>query len=95
MQCYVVSYDIMDDKRWRRVYRIMRGYGDHIQYSVFRCELTDVQRVQMEEALGREINHREDQVLIIDVGPVPGRGLKSIESIGKALILPERHARVI
>src|SRR5690606_35574631 len=41
---YVVTYDICEPKRLRRVYRIMLGYGDHLQYSVFRCELTDRER---------------------------------------------------
>jgi CRISPR-associated protein Cas2 len=35
----VVSYDISDDKRRRKVAKIMEGYGYRVQYSVFECEL--------------------------------------------------------
>ena len=24
---YIVSYDISNDRRWRRVFKLMRGYG--------------------------------------------------------------------
>src|ERR1035438_4086458 len=32
---YLICYDICDDKRLRKVFQTMRGYGDHLQYSVF------------------------------------------------------------
>jgi CRISPR-associated protein Cas2 len=35
----VVSYDISDDKRRRKVAQIMEGYGYRVQYSVFECDL--------------------------------------------------------
>ena len=41
---YLVSYDICDDKRLRKVFQTMRGYGDHLQYSVFQCQLTAADR---------------------------------------------------
>jgi CRISPR/Cas system-associated endoribonuclease Cas2 len=28
---YVVTYDVSDPGRLRQVYRVMRGFGDHIQ----------------------------------------------------------------
>ena len=39
-QSYLVCYDICDDKRLRKVFQTMRNYGDHLQYSVFECQLT-------------------------------------------------------
>jgi len=32
---YLVCYDIRDDKRWRRLYKAMKGYGEWLQLSVF------------------------------------------------------------
>ena len=29
-QSYLVCYDICDDKRLRKVFQTMRGYGDHL-----------------------------------------------------------------
>ena len=66
---YVVCYDISNDRRLRRVYKIMRGFGQHIQFSGFRCELSARERIEMIAALSPVINHDEDQVLLVDIGP--------------------------
>lgn len=92
---YIVSYDICDEERLRRVYKTMRGFGDHLQYSVFRCDLSAAERVELIGAVGEIINHAEDQVLIIDLGPAEGRGGDCIEAVGRAYTSPERHAVVI
>jgi CRISPR-associated protein Cas2 len=63
----------------------MRGYGDPLQYSVFRCILSPSERVLLIEALTPIINHREDQVMFINLGPADGRAHVSIETLGRAL----------
>ena len=94
--CYIVAYDISDPKRLRRVYRTMRGYGDPLQYSVFRCILSPSERVLLIEALTPIINHREDQVLFINLGPADGRAHVSIETLGRALDSePDRIAVIV
>jgi CRISPR-associated protein Cas2 len=45
------------------------------------------------EALTEVINHREDQVMLIDLGPSEGRGRESIETIGRGLDL-EKTERI-
>lgn len=37
---YLVSYDIRDQVRWRRAYKTLKGTGERIQYSLFRCRLS-------------------------------------------------------
>lgn len=92
---YIVTYDICEPERLRRVYQTMRGFGDHLQYSVFRCDLSEVERVAMISALGELIDHCEDQVLLIDIGPAAGRGAQCIEALGRPYTNPERHAIVV
>ncbi|MBP7776412.1 MAG: CRISPR-associated endonuclease Cas2 [Acidobacteria bacterium] len=43
---YLVRHDISDDLRRTRVLKTMKGFGDHLQYSVFECQLnaTDLAR---------------------------------------------------
>lgn len=94
-QTFVVSYDVCDPKRLRSVYRLMRGWGEHIQLSVFRCELNARELVELRAELAWLIKHDEDQVLFIDLGPVDGRGNTSIRSIGKTYVAPERTAIVV
>lgn len=65
---YLVTYDVSDDKRRNQVFKTLHGYGDHAQYSVFFCELSDKELVQLRSRLRTEIHQTEDQVLIVDLG---------------------------
>ena len=80
---YLVSYDISDDKRLRQVFKIMRGYGDHLQYSVFECQLTATDVARCRADLAEIINYAEDQVLFVNLGPAEGRGDRVITALGK------------
>lgn len=80
---YLVCYDICDDKRLRKVFRTMRGYGDHLQFSVFECQLTGIDVVRLRAELSSIIHHGEDQVLFVDLGPADGRGDRVITALGK------------
>lgn len=80
---YLVCYDICDDKRLAKVHKTVRGFGDHLQYSVFECQLTPYDLSRCRHALGQIIDHRVDQVLFVDLGPVEGRGDRVITALGK------------
>ena len=79
---YIVCYDICDDKRLRKVFKIMRDFGDHLQYSVFECQLTAIDLAKCRHELSEIIKHDEDQVLFIDLGPTEGRGERVITALG-------------
>jgi CRISPR-associated protein Cas2 len=80
---YLVCYDICEDKRLRKVFQTVRGYGDHLQYSVFECQLTPSDLVRLRAELALIINHKEDQVLFVNLGPAEGRGDRVITALGK------------
>lgn len=94
-RCYIVSYDISNDKRLRRVAKVVEAYGRRVQFSVFRCELTPRKRLSLEAELATEIHHKDDQVLFIDLGPIPGSGEDCIASLGRAYLAPPKHAIVL
>jgi CRISPR-associated protein Cas2 len=94
-QTYVISYDVSDPKRLRKVFKTMRGYGDPIQLSVFRCELSRRELVELRGALAKIIHHGEDQVLFVDVGPADGRAVTSFASLGRPYLHPDRIAIVV
>ena len=91
---YVVAYDISDQKRWRRVFRIMKGHGTWLQLSLFQCRLSARRRVELGARLAAVIHHGEDQVLILDLGPADTARV-SVASLGKAYDAPTRQAIVI
>lgn len=94
-QTYVVTYDISEAKRLRRVHRILLGYGERLQYSVFRCELSDREVVELRGRLSEVIHHREDQVLFVDVGPASGKAREAFAAIGRAYDHEEKRVIVV
>lgn len=91
---FIVAYDIASAKRWRRVFRLLHGYGEWLQLSVFQCRLTRRRRAELETRLRELIKTGEDHVLVIDVGPADRVEL-AVESIGKTFSKIERRATVI
>ena len=79
---YLVCYDIADDKRLRRVFKTCKNYGDHLQFSVFECDLNPMEKVRFESELKEIIDHLEDQVLFVSLGPAEGRGDRVITALG-------------
>ena len=80
---YLVTYDIANDRRLAKVHKTMRGFGDHLQYSVFECQLNQTDLARCRHLLSEIIHHKEDQVLFVDLGPVEGRGDRVISALGK------------
>ncbi len=56
---YLVCYDISDEKRLRKVFKTMRNFGDHLQYSVFECQLTPMDLARCRNELSEIIHHDE------------------------------------
>lgn len=91
---YIVTYDISDSKRWRRVFKTMHGFGDWLQLSVFQCRLSRRRRAELETQLRELIKAGEDHVLVIDIGPAEKTDIV-VMSIGKTFSAIERRAIVV
>ncbi|MFD2183509.1 CRISPR-associated endonuclease Cas2 [Rhodoplanes azumiensis] len=91
---YVVTYDIADEKRWRRVFKLMNGYGRWLQLSVFQCRLTARRRAELARRLEEVIRADHDHVLILDLGPADKIDPR-VESLGKSFRPVQRSAVVI
>ncbi|HEY4238639.1 MAG TPA: CRISPR-associated endonuclease Cas2 [Kofleriaceae bacterium] len=92
---YIVTYDICEDARRTEVFSALRGHGDHLQYSVFRCDLSAADRVRLVAQLHPLIDHATDQILLIDLGPVDGRASTCVAALGKTYLAPERTVVII
>lgn len=62
MLLYVVTYDIPDDKRRKKVADLLVGYGQRVQYSVFECVLDGKQYEEMQRRLKKRVKLAEDNV---------------------------------
>jgi CRISPR-associated protein Cas2 len=88
---YLVSYDICDPKRLRRVARTLEGFGVRLQYSVFECPLDGTRLAQLKAELQALLNHEEDQILFVSLGPSASDASLVIDAMG----LPyEKRSRV-
>jgi CRISPR-associated protein Cas2 len=58
----VVSYDIEDNKRRSKVCNELKNYGEHIQYSVFECDISQIQIKKLQTDLKKIINQRQDSI---------------------------------
>jgi len=92
---YLVCYDISDSKRLHKVHRKMKGYGQALQYSVFCCDLTASEKTILWGELHALINHREDQILFVDLGNSMSRRADNLETLGRALSILEHQLAVI
>jgi len=93
---FLVSYDVADAKRLRRTYTKMCGFGDPVQYSVFRCELTPTERQLLKEALWEILNWDQDRVMLVDLGPAGARGDQCVEFWGEPRVeTPDRSAVIV
>ena len=90
---YLVTYDIRDGKRLRKVFVKMRGYGEAVQYSVFLCKLSPLEKMLMISDLLKIINHNEDSIFIINLGNTSKND--DIEFIGIRPDLTENRSIVV
>ena len=65
---YIVAYDIGDPKRWRRVFRLMNGYGDWVQLPLFQCRLSRQRHAELIALLDGIIHNGEDHLVLLDLG---------------------------
>ena len=66
----LVSYDIADEKRVKKVQKVVSDVADRVQYSVYCGQFSRKDLVILKERLRKVLNLDKDQVLFLDLGPV-------------------------
>ncbi|MBL9008603.1 MAG: CRISPR-associated endonuclease Cas2 [Myxococcales bacterium] len=64
----MVCYDVRDPKRYRKTHKLLKGYGEPVQFSIFRCRLDDRGAAELRFELARVLSE-EDSLLILDLCP--------------------------
>lgn len=59
---WVISYDIIDDKRRAQLARMLESWGLRVQYSVFECQLSPQERKHLAQQLQEYIDPEEDSL---------------------------------
>lgn len=88
-QFYVVAYDIPSDKRRTKVHKVLSGFGEWTQYSLFELFLSDKEKVLLEMKLKKLLNPKEDSVRFY---PLCAACLKRVETVGSE---PPQERKVV
>ncbi len=92
---YLVSYDIADPERLRRVHGVVKTVAQRVQYSVYEALLTEKELVLLEKRIVDEMNQKEDQVLFIDLGAGDREALPQVKTFGMPWRLVQRGSIVV
>jgi CRISPR-associated protein Cas2 len=76
---YVVAYDIAEDRRRTKVYKLLSGFGHWTQYSLFECYLTEKEYVRLRQMLDRHLRAGQDSVRFY---PLCQACRKRVETVG-------------
>lgn len=61
---YLICYDIRAPKRWRKIYKKLKGRGEHLQYSIFRLHLSKVQLENLRWQMSKILKPEDDMMII-------------------------------
>jgi len=76
---YVVAYDLSSDKRRNKVHKILSGFGEWTQYSVFELFVTDKEMGLLQSKLEKVLDAEKDSVRFY---PLCASCLKNVETVG-------------
>src|SRR2546421_9474699 len=77
--CYVIAYDIPDDRRRTKIHKILLGFGKWTQYSLFECFLTKKELVLLRSKLAEHLKDTQDSVRFY---PMCATCLQAVETVG-------------
>ena len=79
---YIVAYDISSDKRRTKVHKVLSGFGQWTQYSLFELFIADKELVLLQNKLEKILNAEKDSVRFY---PLCAACLKLVETVGSEL----------
>jgi CRISPR-associated protein Cas2 len=90
---WLICYDVRDPKRLRKCAKHMEGYGERMQYSVFRCWLTQREMERLRWELTELLTANDDVLLIPLCGTCAAsiRGTGTTEEPPQWPKAPEKH----
>jgi CRISPR-associated protein Cas2 len=77
--CYVVAYDIPDDRRRTKVHQILMGFGTWTQYSLFECFLSRKELILLQSKLDANLDATQDSVRFY---PLCANCVTKVQTIG-------------
>lgn len=89
---YVVAYDLPNNKRRSKIFKLLKGYGVHTQYSLFECSLDEKEYDELLQRLEKIIDKKEDDIKIYQIC---GSCIEKVVCIGRAVLNTEKDVIII
>lgn len=77
--CYVIAYDIPDDRRRTKIHKTLQGFGTWTQYSLFECFLSKKELIQLRTKLSEHLKEAQDSVRFY---PLCATCVQGVETVG-------------
>ena len=77
--CYIVAYDISDDRRRTKIHKILSGFGTWTQYSLFECFLSKKELIMLRAKLAKHLDEAQDSVRFY---PLCASCINKVETVG-------------
>lgn len=90
---YLVTYDISDDKRRKKIADLLEGYGVRVQFSVFECRLVPKKYEELKRRLNRYYCSEENDSLRFY--PISGHTLSQAEIWGEPPLLSPPSSTIV
>ena len=92
MLFYIVTYDVPCDKRRRKIAKLLEGYWQRVQYSVFECVLADNKYHELKQRLKKRVKLPEDSVRFY---PLSSHTRSNIEAWGGQEIVSDATSIIV
>ena len=89
---YIVSYDIVDDRKRTAASKLLLGYGSRVQKSVFECVITEKQFIEMRERVETIIDFEVDSVRYYKICK---RCLETVEVVGWGVVTEDPRTAIL
>lgn len=91
MLLYLITYDISDDKRRKKVSDLLEGYGVRVQYSVFECVLMKSKYDELRKRLKKRVKEGDS----VRFYPLSAHTLSQVEVWGEPPVLQPPSSTII
>jgi CRISPR-associated protein Cas2 len=79
VMCYIIAYDIPEDRRRTKIHKILSGFGTWTQYSLFECFLSKKELILLKSKLAKHVNDSQDSIRFY---PLCATCLDKVETVG-------------
>jgi len=83
---YTISYDIRDDRRRNKIHKLLKDFGNPVQFSVFEANLDADQFERLLDRVGKILDEEQDSLRVY---PLCAGCREKIEIIGQGEVVQD------